>query len=276
MPRSRRLSWEETELFDAVKAGRINIVKQLIAAGVDVNAVDRWYREPLAYALDNYKIAKLLLDAGARASLMNAIDSDDLKFVKILVKYGVDVNQCHIERWGDEEGGEFPLYMAFNLGHFEIFKYLLQHGANVNQRCSNGETVPEFALEVYNPDIAPYVKLMLKYGANISKEDILIMALFDAIEAENIKEVKRIAATGVDLNTVLGNSTPLWAAAAHNAYHQKPVNVEIARVLIEAGADVNWKNRYGTSVLCIPMKVGAEEMVKLLIVHGAKRSHRRN
>jgi len=264
----RHVSLKSTELVDAIKRNDIKTVKQLIADGVDVNAVDQWYRDPLTYALDNYKIAALLLDAGANASLMHAVAQDDLKLVKILVKYGADVNQCDVE-WG-EEAGEFPLYIAFNESYFEIFKYLLQHGANVHQRCSSGETVVEFALQVYSPNTAPYVKLMLEYGANIPQDKILIMALFDVIEAENIEEVKRIAATGVNLNIVLGGRTPLWAAASHNTYHQKPVNVEIARVLIEAGADVNWRNRYGVSVLHNPMKVGAEEMVKLLIAHGAK------
>lgn len=46
-------------------------------------------------------------------------------------------------------------------------------------------------------------------------------------------------------------------------------NVEMARLFIKAGGDVNWQNKYGESLLTKTVVKGSPEMVELLISSGA-------
>jgi len=161
MPRSQ--SWKQAELFDAVKAGRINIVKQLIAAGADVNAEDSNYRLPLSYALDNYEITKLLIDAGANIDselLLGPAYRNDFKMVKLLVEYGADVNAA------DNMLGRTALLEAYMNRNFKMIKYLLEHGADVNVRYYE-DTLLRLAMDHYGNKDADLIRLLLDYGAKV-------------------------------------------------------------------------------------------------------------
>jgi len=156
MPRSQ--SWKQAELFDAVKAGRINIVKQLIAAGVDVNDYDPNGDFLISYALNNYDMAKLLIDAGADIDLIYMIYENNGKIIKLLVDNGANLNKY------DEEG-YFPLFAAYDANNFRVFKYLLQHGANPNMRY-RGETLLRLMMDNYNgKEDNKYIQLLMDYGA---------------------------------------------------------------------------------------------------------------
>lgn len=65
-----------------------------------------------------------------------------------------------------------------------------------------------------------------------------LLELYFAICKEDVKQVRELISDGVDVNTVDNKKTPLdWVI------ERDPVNINIARVLIKAGADINIANK---------------------------------
>ncbi len=158
---------EWTPLIDAAWNGQLDIVKELIAAGVDVDARDRNGRTALMYAVWNnqLEVVRELIVAGAdagarddrevtvlmyaaqnigRAALMPIWD-DLLEIVKELIAAGAEVDDrdyngrtaliCATE--GDIEKEE-ELYG--NGRRLELIRVLIASGADVNAKTRNGMT----------------------------------------------------------------------------------------------------------------------------------------
>jgi len=157
-------------LIPASAAGDIAKVRELIAAGADVNVRAVGGRTPLieaAYA-GNSEIAKLLLDAGANIGLKKDDGESALSFaqsgnhaqivqmilgveqlmvasgrgdqarVKQLLDQGVSVNACGFD-------GRTALMEAAYGGHTDIVKALLAAAANVTPRKGDGATALSLA-----------------------------------------------------------------------------------------------------------------------------------
>lgn len=89
--------------------------------------------------------------------------------------------------------------------------------------------------------------------------------LFDAVVKGNIEQVKAALSEGADINYKdkrEGNTPLIWAA--HGGH------IEIARLLIQKGADVNAVTSSGGTPLIYAAKFGNVEIVKLLLETGAK------
>ena len=88
--------------------------------------------------------------------------------------------------------------------------------------------------------------------------------LIEAIESENYEEAIRLIEGGADINA--GDSEhgvlPLSRAAARNS-------VDVAKVLISKGADVNAKDKHDHTPLYFAAKIDSVEVANLLISKGA-------
>ena len=125
------------QLIEALDEGDINMVKQLIEKGVDVNQGQFFGWTPLIWASrgGHLEIVKYLLSHGANVNQANDDGNTPLIFasregreghlevVKYLVEHGADVNQANNAGWT-------PLIWASRRGHLEIVKYLVSHNAN--------------------------------------------------------------------------------------------------------------------------------------------------
>ncbi|MDR2171463.1 MAG: ankyrin repeat domain-containing protein [Planctomycetaceae bacterium] len=135
-------------LFDAAKNGDLDKVKELINAGVNVNAKDKYGWTTLHYTSrinTNIKIFQYLISQGADVNARNQIDETPLHFaagyntnvkiLKHLISQGADVN-------AKNKIGETPLHFAttYNNTNIEILKYLISQGADINAKNKDGET----------------------------------------------------------------------------------------------------------------------------------------
>jgi ankyrin repeat protein len=108
--------------------------------------------------------------------------------------------------------GRTPLIYACADGDLPLAGALIRRGASVNAQDRGGWTALHFAAQEYRPEL---VHLLVQSGADLSLRD------------EN------------------GNS-PLWVAVMHSRGR-----TEVARLLLEHGADPDQANNYGVSARAI-------------------------
>ena len=125
MSKTKQLS---NEVFVAVQIGNAVELKELLAAGANVNAKDMIDRTPLHWAaIYGYtERTKILLKAGAKVNAKNKI-------------------------------GWTPLHLAAWRGYTEVVKILLKAGADVNAMDKDGLTPLQMA--DYYPEVVEVLKV---------------------------------------------------------------------------------------------------------------------
>ena len=99
------------------------------------------------------------------------------------------------------------------------------------------------------------------------KEGAPEVDLHTAVVTENAEAVKQHIAAGSDLNEKdpFGGSSPLITAAVFG-------KTEMARLLLDAGADINFQNNDGSTALISAAFFGRPEIVQLLLEKGADKT----
>ena len=120
-------------LLKAAKAGNIEAVKQHLAAGADLNAIDRRGWTPLHFVAvaGNKEIAELLINNGADVN--ENIDAgwtplhlaDNKEVAELLIAIGADVNA--------KANGKTPLDGAITFGKTQAADLLRKHGGKTGE-----------------------------------------------------------------------------------------------------------------------------------------------
>lgn len=90
-------------------------------------------------------------------TIFSAISANRLGIVKILLKYGVKIND-------PTDDGRSPLHLAVQLGHKEIVEFLLDEGANKEATDAYSRTPLHFAVQLQKKEI---MELLIERSANI-------------------------------------------------------------------------------------------------------------
>ncbi len=224
------------------------------------------------------------------SELTEALKSRDVAQVRSLLAAGADVNEkvrgdyplniaavygpaemvtLLLDAGADIEmpdrNGLHPLHNAAVSGRKDIVALLLKRGAVVNSKDKQGRTpLLSFAASAGSSIDIP--KLLLTAGANPEIEETVdqLRAIdFAAINGE-VELAKLLLSAGADVNHRQGG---FWGETAlmHAVFHDRP---DVVRLLIAQGADVNLANKQGQS----PMYYAAAkpEMMQLLIEAGAR------
>jgi uncharacterized protein len=260
-----------TPLDWAVRGEDLETAKQLIAAGANVNAVNRYGVSPLSLAAGNANgdMVEILLKAGADAKtvikegetvLMAAARTGNPKAVRLLIEGGAVVNAR------EERLGETALMWAVAENHPEAAKLLIAQGADVNALTADLKyTKDRFGLEG--------VLTILPHGH--------WTPLHYAARQGSLDAAKVIVDAGADKNARDPDlSTPAIIATINGHY-------DVAAMLVERGADPNLADTSGMAVLyaAVDMNTPAEiygrpnrkststisalDLMKVLLAHGA-------
>jgi ankyrin repeat protein len=292
-----------TALMWAVSEGHADAAKTLIAAGADVNARSNYVaaangrgfegRTPVANRSDP-KAEEFA--SGWLTPLTLAAREGDIEMTRILVEAGADVNTTA----GD---GKTALAVAIFNGNYEVASFLVDHKADVNkadaQRFTplfwavdrrNMETAPNFPWMV-TTDPMPLIRKLLDAGANPnalvnntprarmregSPRIVFATALMRAAFAADLELVTLLLERGADPTVVSRDNETMLSAAAGLAfihgYHRgkgPEERLQVVKLFVERGADVNWADDYGITPLMAAANYGNVPIVQYLIDVGA-------
>ena len=246
----------DLQLKEAVRSGDHAAVGSLIEDGADVNAPEADGATVLHWAVrwDDLESVDLLLRAGANADAANAYGVTPLSLACInrsallvtrLLEAGADPNAA-------TSMGETALMTCARTGNADAVTALLDHGAgNVNAReASRGQTALMWAVAQGHPDVA---RVLIERGADVHArtESRSLLVSVGGRGDERARELP------------LGGFTPLLFAARHG-------DVESARLLLDAGADIDETGPDGASALVTASFSGHGELAAFLLARGAE------
>ncbi len=159
-------------LVSAAFKDDLQAVRELIAAGVDVNVVDGEVNETAlmeAVSHGNREMVQALLGAGAdvnarnsygRTALMSLSDKTTPEMVWDLISAGAKVNR-------KASDGNTALMMAAAVDNVSVLQSLIDAGARVNAHDANGKTALIWAAEGGNVE---NVRALLRAGALVNRK----------------------------------------------------------------------------------------------------------
>lgn len=235
---------ESNALVEAVQADDRASVARILATHPNVNLQQDDGATALAWAAvrSNAEIAQLLLKAGANPNLVNeegvsplyiAIQNGSTPIVRMLLANGSNPNLARLD-------GETPLMLATRLGQIEMMKMLLDRRADVNAREKKfGQTALMWAAG--HPQAT---RLLLDHGADIHA----VTKTWKITATIYTPTTSTIGKTGIPWNNdgtwsgdQGGQNALLFAVQEHD--------LESAKMLLDAGVDVNIRAANGTTPL---------------------------
>ena len=259
----------DDRLVQAAAQADVELVRKLVAARADVNAADGNGTSPLHWAVwaDDLRTVEELLKAGASATAANkfgvspiytAAERGNAPVIRRLLERGANANFT-------DRSGDTVLMAAIRSGSLESVSTLVDAGANVNAADPQlGHTV---LMSAVRSDSAPIVKLLLAHGASI--EARTRVGAKPAVRppgtgggSHGVGIVRSgVPPQGEQLPTP-GGMTPLLYAARDGA-------LDAARVLIEAGANLNTADPNGMTPLMMAITNGKIDVAQQLVDKGA-------
>jgi ankyrin repeat protein len=292
-----------TVLMEAAYFGKSGMVELLLEAGASVNLEDEQGNAAFNQALrvNNRKrrteypvIISLLLENGAKPvgsaagdAYALAIHADNFPLLESLVSHGVDVN-------APTRNGDYALTMAVKENSVEMSRYLIEHGADPENRDrEKGRTAIFYSLK--NPELfwllaenhvsfnvkdnrgysltrfsfsqpdREIIKAIINSGSvrdEVSADGNILVAAVSKNMTEIVELLIRQGAN-IDFQSAVYNmNTPLQLAFHRN-------NMEVALLLINVGADVSNIKEGTAPFLVRATKKNNVEVIRALLRAGA-------
>jgi ankyrin repeat protein len=235
-----------TPLFLTARQGAIETARELIAAGADLNVTETQYGfTPLMTAIFNghYDFAGMLIEKGA------GVNDGSLYLLAEMRNLAYYKNRPNPP---DKDG---------NLRSIDVLKMLLDRGADPNMVYSK---------KIPSREAQGDIKVTPGYTA-----------LFRAVKSTDVPAIRLMMEKGGNPSiAATDHSTPIMLAAGQGA----PLTVtedtiqggdrgdpiEVIKLFIQAGADVNAANDLGFTAMHYAAQTGRTQIVELLAANGAK------
>ncbi len=229
-------------------------LRALLAEGADPNgsAVDGATALHWAAYWDETEIAELLVDAGADVDVANDLGATPLfeaalnrsaEMTRLLLEAGAGPNAALMS-------GETPVMTAARTGDPSVLELLLEAGGDPDVRGTRGQTALMWAAAQQHPEA---VRVLTEHGADVharSESWTQVMAVPPHSNPANQKAVPHG-----------GNTALLFAARVGD--------LASARILVEAGADLDAADAWGVTPTVLAAHSGFHELVEYLLEEGA-------
>lgn len=216
------------------------------------------------------------MNRNGKTLLFQAVENKHLGTVKLLVSYGANVNILaqydgiipldkaikygyHLGRYGMS-----PIAKAVELGYFDIAKFLLNNGADINAVNIFGKSILYL---VSKGGCLKFVRLLLRSRVKIDQpRTYLETPLYIAIYNNHLGIVKCLMDHNADIN---GTDKDKWTTPLYEA--ARCGHLDIVKWLLEkhCGSCINETNHYGRTPLFAAAKNGRLGVVKFLLDFGA-------
>jgi ankyrin len=248
----------------------VTAVRALIAQKIDVNApgVDGSPALHWAVRVDDAGMAKLLLGAGAQATLANrygltpmaiAASNGSASMIAVLLDAGADAN-------APDPAGDTPLMSVIRVGRVDAVTLLLDRGAKVDAAdATYQQTALMVAVRENHPDI---VKLLIARGASVNartrtgRTPPWVLPNSQPGFGHGIGIVRGGSPDRGRRAPTPGGMTPLL-------YASRDGRMEIARMLLDAGADINVRDANDITPLIAAITNNHPDVARYLIERGA-------
>ena len=249
------LAQSSPALIEAVKVGDLEATRKLVAAGAEVNTPQGDGATAIHWAAhrNDLDALTLLIEAGADVNAANELGATALwlaaingsaAITKRLLQAGANPNT-------PLKMGETPLMTAARSGSPQTVAELLAQGADVNAvEHERGQSALSWAVAQQHTDVA---RLLINHGADLHLRTQVWFQLENTAGNTNPSGNFKMAH---------GGSTPLLFAARNG-------DIETARMLIDAGADVQNTDASGASALVIAAHSGHGPLGIFLLEQGA-------
>ncbi|XP_026132945.1 ankyrin-3-like isoform X5 [Carassius auratus] len=221
----------------ASKEGHVEVVAELIKLGATVDAATKKGNTALHIA-----------------SLAGQVD-----VVKELVNNHANIN-------AQSQNGFTPLYMAAQENHLDVVKFLLDNGSSQSIATEDGFTPLAVALQQGHDQV---VSLLLE---NDTKGKVRLPALHIAARKDDTKAAALLLQNDhnadVESKMMVNRTTESGFTPLHIAAHYG--NINVATLLLNRGAAVDFKARNDITPLHVASKRGNANMVRLLLERGAR------
>lgn len=252
---NRQYPYRGTYLHDAVRLGRVEMVKGLLSTGgIDVNlkSIDGLSALSIAAFEGQQEMLDLLYEHGAD---INIRDRDGETALLTAFSQG----HRHLLDWFLERGVKHSLATAIYAGDWEAFQRILPTVRDINARIDLLTPLQYAAQEGQEK----MVEVLLSLGAE--KESMggwFFSPLTLAVQGEHLATVQTLLAHGADPNSCGQLGTALTCAAIRG-------NAQIVRLLLESGADPNLPGEADWTAVEEASLEGYTEVVKELMCFGA-------
>ncbi|XP_056128281.1 ankyrin-2b isoform X6 [Rhinichthys klamathensis goyatoka] len=266
----RRKSDSNTSFLRAARAGNIDKVVEFLKTGVDISTCNQNGLNALHLAAKegHMDLVQELLERGSpvdsatkkgNTALHIASLAGQGEVVKLLVKRGADINS-------QSQNGFTPLYMASQENHLDVVRYLLENGGNQSTATEDGFTPLAIALQQGHNQV---VSILLE---NDTKGKVRLPALHIAARKDDTKSAALLLQNDhnadVQSKMMVNRTTESGFTPLHIAAHYG--NVNVATLLLNRGAAVDFTARNGITPLHVASKRGNTNMVLLLLDRGAQ------
>jgi len=251
------------QLFSALNNNNLVYAQTLVNRGADPSL--GWAGQShLLRAVEKKKLdhVKFLFKNGAKIStadplgvgIFQSIYNHQAELLRILVDNGADINAVNDQHMS-------PLYLAYGEGDTSCVNLLLNRKADVNQ--TNGIHQQTLMFDALEKNDTALAMRLLKSGFDVEVKisDDGTTAMEKAVEKNQGMIVRKLLDLNANVNQKSMFGSPLAAAC-------KAGNYELAKLLIERGADVHKTDWRKVSLLHNAAAGGDAQIIRLLVASG--------